>query len=88
MELPLRVATKADANDIAALVNKAYRPSQDEAGWTHESHLLAFYQRRGHALTGDVGEYPIRAGVGLPVVAGIQVLSLSKPAENLSKRGQ
>ena len=167
MTLDLRIAAKADAQAIADLVNRAYRPAPHAAGWTHESHLvagertsagqvralfqprsvilllcseanivacvhlqgdssgasigmlatdpglqaqglgkrmlfqserseqlgaslfrisvlssrpelLAFYQRRGYVLTGEVEDYPLSAGVGRPMVAGIQVLSLMK----------
>lgn len=169
MSLELRVACEADAKKIAALVNRAYRPSPQDAGWTHEANLiagerttteqvlslfhkqstilllcigpeivacvhvqgeqssayigmlatnpamqaqglgkhmlhyaeayaiehfeasvlkisvlssrpelLAFYERRGYVLTGEVTEYPLLAGVGQPIVAGIHVLSLAK----------
>ena len=40
--------------------------------------LLAFYERRGYILTEQVTEYPLSAGVGQPMVTGIQVLSLEK----------
>jgi GNAT superfamily N-acetyltransferase len=40
--------------------------------------LLAFYERRGYVLNGEGGEYPLSAGVGQPIVEGIQVLSLTK----------
>jgi ribosomal protein S18 acetylase RimI-like enzyme len=40
--------------------------------------LLAFYERRGYVLTGDIEEYPLSADVGQPLVAGIHVLSLAK----------
>ena len=46
--------------------------------------LLAFYERRGYALTGEVEEYPLSAGVGQPMVSGIQVLSLAKTPANPS----
>jgi ribosomal protein S18 acetylase RimI-like enzyme len=178
MSLELRTACKADAEAIAMLVNKAYRPSaSQEIGWTHEAHLiageratpeqvasllsersvilllcdepqivacvhvqenpsgadkntdvsayigmlavapalqaqgfgkkmllqaekyaieklqasifkmsiissrpelLAFYERHGYVLTGEVEEYPIFAGVGQPMMDGIYVLSLMK----------
>lgn len=181
----LRVACKADAKEISALVNRAYRPSLQDAGWTHEANLvagerttpeqvlslfheqstilllclgpkivacvhvqgdqsgayigmlatdptkqaqglgkqmllhaeayaieyfeasvlkmsvlssrpelLAFYERRGYVLTGEVEEYPLLAGVGQPMVAGIHVLSLAKtPAipsveRDASRRGR
>ena len=175
MPLELRVACEADAKEIAALVNRAYRPSSKDAGWTHEARLvagerttteqvlslfheqstilllclgpkivacvhvqggqsgayigmlatdpklqaqglgkqillhgetyaqehfeasvlkmsvlssrpelLAFYERRGYVLTGEVEEYPLSAGVGQPMVAGIQVLSLAKMLANPS----
>lgn len=170
MPFELRGACKADAIKIASLVNRAYRPSPEDAGWTHEGNLvagerttaeqvlslfheqstilvlclgqseivacvhvqgdqfgayigmlatnpkvqtqglgkqmlthaetyaiehfkasvlkmsvlssrpelLAFYERRGYVLTGDIEEYPLSAGVGQPLVAGIHVLSLAK----------
>jgi ribosomal protein S18 acetylase RimI-like enzyme len=46
--------------------------------------LLAFYERRGYVLTGEVEEYPLSAGVGQPIVAGIHVLSLAKAPTNPS----
>jgi ribosomal protein S18 acetylase RimI-like enzyme len=175
MSFDLRIACAVDAAEIASLVNRAYRPSADDAGWTHEANLvagertsteqvlplfrhqsailllclrqkitacvhvqggqscanigmlatdpkmqaqglgkrmlqhaeiyatehlgasmlkmsvlssrpelLAFYQRRGYVLTGEVEEYPLLAGVGQPIVAGIHVLSLIKTAANPS----
>ena len=175
MPLELRVAREANAKEIAALVNRAYRPSPQDAGWTHEANLvagerttteqvlslfheqstilllclgpkivacvhvqgghsgtyigmlatepkmqaqglgkrmllhaetyaiehfhasllkmsvissrpelLAFYERRGYVLTGEVENYPLSAGVGQPLVAGIHVLSLVKAPANPS----
>lgn len=40
MAFELRIAATADAEDIATLVNRAYRPSAQDAGWTHESGLI------------------------------------------------
>ncbi|AXI02874.1 GNAT family N-acetyltransferase [Aquirhabdus parva] len=37
----IRIATLADAFEIATLVNAAYRPKSDQAGWTHESNLIS-----------------------------------------------
>lgn len=36
-----RTANKSDAEAIAQLVNKAYRPETGAAGWTHESDLVS-----------------------------------------------
>lgn len=36
-----RIANKSDSAAIAELVNAAYRPIHDTAGWTHESDLVA-----------------------------------------------
>lgn len=36
-----RTAYASDAQEIADLVNKAYRPEPGAAGWTDESHLLS-----------------------------------------------
>jgi ribosomal protein S18 acetylase RimI-like enzyme len=41
MSFELRIAGEADAQEIATLVNRAYRPSPQEAGWTHEANLIA-----------------------------------------------
>ena len=164
-------ATVADADAIACLVNKAYRPAGAERGWTHEAdlvasdrtsaaqvagllrpgssvllllidgtiaacvhvecaedacrigmlatepkwqnlglgkrlleqaerfavdvwsarcllmsvlssrpELLAFYERRGYARTGERTAYPTEAGVGRPKREDIHVLHLEKPA--------
>ena len=164
-------ATVADADAIACLVNKAYRPAGAERGWTHEAdlvasdrtsaaqvagllrpgssvllllidgtiaacvhveqvvdacrigmlatepkwqnlglgkrlleqaerfavdvwsarcllmsvlssrpELLAFYERRGYARTGERTAYPAGAGVGTPKREDIHVLHLEKPA--------
>lgn len=36
-----RTANQSDAEAIAQLVNKAYRPNSGNSGWTHESELVA-----------------------------------------------
>ena len=36
-----RIANVADAEAVASLVNKAYRPEDGARGWTHESDLIA-----------------------------------------------
>lgn len=178
MPVELRIACEADAKEIADLVNRAYRPSPQDAGWTHEANLvsgerttteqvlslfheqstilllclgpkivacvhvqggqssayismlateprmqaqglgkhmllhaetyaiehfhasllkmsvissrpelLAFYERRGYVLTGEIEEYPLSAAVGQPLVAGIHVLSLAKTPTNPSISG-
>lgn len=165
----LRIATEADADEIAALVNRAYRPGASARGWTHEAHLVAgdrispeqvrallhacpsilvlcqdsvmvacvhvhgdasvvwigmlatepalqscglgkrmlgcaedfaarqfkataariavlvarpelvvFYERQGYALTGQIEDYPVNAGIGKPLVGGLTVAILSK----------
>jgi len=40
LSLELCVACEADAKEIATLVNRAYRPSPQNAGWTHEANLI------------------------------------------------
>jgi hypothetical protein len=45
--------------------------------------LLAFYERRGYGLTGEIEAYPSSAGVGQPIVDGIRVLSLLKRPDGL-----
>ena len=37
----IELAQVGDSPEIAALVNKAYRPESDVVGWTHESALVA-----------------------------------------------
>jgi ribosomal protein S18 acetylase RimI-like enzyme len=37
----LKIATKQDSEEIANLVNRAYRPKSTEFGWTHEAQLVA-----------------------------------------------
>ncbi len=37
----MRVASEADAAEIAALVNRAYRPAAESGGWTHEAAWVA-----------------------------------------------
>lgn len=171
LEPEFRVATAADAEAIACLVNRAYRPASAERGWTHEAdlvagertsamqvagllrpdstvllllvggkvaacvhversadvcgigmlatepkwqnrglgkrmlehaerfavevcaarrlrmsvlssrpELLAFYERRGYAGTGEQAAYPVGAGVGIPRSETLHVLSLEKMA--------
>lgn len=41
MHTAIHIAEDADAERISELVNWAYRPSPAEAGWTHESGLVA-----------------------------------------------
>lgn len=41
MDVILREATPLDAADIVGLVNRAYRPSFENSGWTHERDLVA-----------------------------------------------
>jgi ribosomal protein S18 acetylase RimI-like enzyme len=41
MDMILREATPLDAADIVGLVNRAYRPSFENGGWTHERDLVA-----------------------------------------------
>lgn len=42
--------------------------------------LLAFYERRGYARTGELTAYPVGAGVGTPRSEALHVLSLEKMA--------
>ncbi|MCH4248288.1 MAG: GNAT family N-acetyltransferase [Acinetobacter populi] len=40
--------------------------------------LIVFYQRRGYQLDGQVQAYPTDAGVGIPRVDNLQVLTMCK----------
>ncbi|MDO9177486.1 MAG: hypothetical protein Q7U16_04020 [Agitococcus sp.] len=40
MDMNLREATPLDTADIVGLVNRAYRPSFENGGWTHERDLV------------------------------------------------
>jgi ribosomal protein S18 acetylase RimI-like enzyme len=42
------------------------------------SELIEFYQRRGYQLSGEHQEYPLTAGVGVPLIGGLTVLTLYK----------
>ncbi len=177
MQPILCIASELDASEIAALVNKAYRPSLHQRGWTHEAdlvsgertspeqvlslfgpqsfilvlcqdaiivacvhiqrsessayigmlateprcqsrglgknmlacaeqyaikhfkattfkisvlssrpELISFYERRGYVRTGHVESYPVSAGVGQPLVAGLQVKTLVKMANPALQR--
>ncbi len=37
----LHIASKTDTMEIADLVNRAYRPTSNNLGWTHEAQLVA-----------------------------------------------
>lgn len=41
MRTSLQMATRLDVGNIAALVNRAYRPESQHRGWTHEADLVA-----------------------------------------------
>lgn len=41
--------------------------------------LMAFYERRGYIPTGEMQDYPVSAGVGQPIVEGLQIEGLVKP---------
>ncbi|AHG19223.1 hypothetical protein Z042_06025 [Chania multitudinisentens RB-25] len=40
--------------------------------------LLAYYKRRGYVLSGYSEHYPVAAEVGIPMIAGLQLLGLEK----------
>ena len=44
--------------------------------------LLAYYQRRGYQPTGAVTQYPRQPGLGPPIVEGLSVDTLEKPARH------
>jgi ribosomal protein S18 acetylase RimI-like enzyme len=45
--------------------------------------LVSFYERRGYRKTGDVTDYPLSAGVGIPKYSGLKVESLEKRSNAL-----
>ena len=51
-----RVAGVAEAAAIASLVNRAYRPAPDEAGWTHEAHLVGGMRTDASQVSGLMTE--------------------------------
>lgn len=48
--------------------------------------LIAFYQRRGYQKTGDITDYPLSAGVGIPKHADLKVEILEKRHNNNQMR--
>jgi ribosomal protein S18 acetylase RimI-like enzyme len=48
--------------------------------------LIAFYERRGYARAGEVSSYPISAGIGEPILDGLQVEILVKQIATLSSQ--
>lgn len=47
--------------------------------------LIAFYERRGYQRIGEVEHYPSHAGIGQPLIDGLQVIKLTKPANALAE---
>ena len=50
MDIALRLATGDDAEAIAGLVNRAYRPGSGLRGWTHEAELVAGARASGEMV--------------------------------------
>ena len=50
--IEFRVAAHADVAQLVRLVNRAYRPEQHEAGWTHEAHLVAGMRTNASQIEG------------------------------------
>lgn len=53
----LKEATHSDAEQIARLVNKAYRPDSGERGWTHESELVSGQRINTEQVTSLMSEH-------------------------------
>lgn len=70
MTITCRIATEADADQIAALVNRAYRPGASTPGWTHESHLVA-----GDRISPAQVQTLLRSGVTILVMRKHDVLA-------------
>ena len=49
-----RTANNADAETIAELVNRAYRPESGATGWTHESDLVAGNRTNAAQIVGTI----------------------------------
>lgn len=47
--------------------------------------LIAFYERRGYQRIGKEEHYPSHAGIGQPLIDGLQVIKLTKPADALAE---
>ena len=45
------------------------------------SELIAFYERRGYALTGQHKEFPLHSKVGVPKISNLMIEELSKVAK-------
>lgn len=63
MAITLRRATEADADALADMVNRAYRPSGDAKGWTHEAMLIG-----GPRLTAAACKTLLREGATVLVL--------------------
>ena len=48
------------------------------------SELIAFYERRGYARTGEIASYPVSAGIGEPMVDGLVVELMVKKLASTS----
>ena len=77
MEIALRLATSGDAEAIAGLVNRAYRPGAGLRGWTHEAELVA-----GERASAAMVRSLLRPGSALLVLCalGVGALLLAVPA--------
>ncbi|MDD3328412.1 MAG: GNAT family N-acetyltransferase [Zoogloea sp.] len=71
MEIALRLATGDDAEAIAGLVNRAYRPGAGLRGWTHEAELVA-----GARASGEMVRALLRPGSAVLVLCrGVSIVA-------------
>ncbi len=71
-----RIANHSDIEDIVQLVNAAYRPNSNIAGWTHEANLVSGKRINTEKLTDILSKQDVAilvATKNLTIVACVEV---------------